>query len=31
MSADLRSLSLWWDTLPTELGTPLGTPLEADS
>ncbi len=30
MSADLRSLSLWWDTLPAELRTPLGLPLGAD-
>jgi len=31
MSIDPRGLSLWWDTLPDDLRTPLGTPLAGDS
>jgi glycine/D-amino acid oxidase-like deaminating enzyme len=30
MSADLRGLSLWWDTLPADLRAPLGGPLTGD-
>ncbi len=30
MTQDLRSLSLWWDTLPADLSTPLGSPLPGD-
>ena len=30
MTDDLRHLSLWWDTLPDDLRTPLGTPLPGD-
>lgn len=31
MSTDLRTLSLWWDTLPNELQQPLGAPLSGDA
>ena len=31
MTDDLRSLSLWWDTLPDDLRTPLGDPLDGDA
>jgi glycine/D-amino acid oxidase-like deaminating enzyme len=31
MSTDLRSLSLWWDTLPDELRDPIGAPLAGDA
>jgi glycine/D-amino acid oxidase-like deaminating enzyme len=31
MSDDLRTLSLWWDTLPADLRAPLGTPLGGDA
>ncbi len=31
MTDDLRQLSLWWDTLPDDLRTPLGTPLPGDT
>lgn len=31
MSADLRTLSLWWDTLPADLRTPLGSALQGDT
>lgn len=27
MTNDLRGISLWWDTLPDDLRTPLGSPL----
>jgi glycine/D-amino acid oxidase-like deaminating enzyme len=30
VTADLRHLSLWWDTLPDDLRAPLGAPLEGD-
>lgn len=30
MTADLRGLSLWWDTLPADLRSPLGEPLPGD-
>ena len=31
MTDDLRSLSLWWDTLPAGLRAPIGTPLPGDT
>lgn len=31
MSTDLRSLSLWWDSLPDDLIAPLGVPLPGDT
>lgn len=31
MTDDLRRLSLWWDTLPDELRTPIGGPLAGDA
>lgn len=31
MSADLRHLSLWWDTLPDDLRMPIGRPLEGET
>jgi glycine/D-amino acid oxidase-like deaminating enzyme len=31
MTADLRALSLWWDTLPDDLREPLGAPLPGDT
>jgi glycine/D-amino acid oxidase-like deaminating enzyme len=31
MTADLRGLSLWWDTLPDDLRAPLGSPLPGDT
>ena len=31
MTDDLRSLSLWWDTLPPDLRAPLGTVLPGDT
>ena len=30
MSEDLRTLSLWWDTLPDDLRQPIGSPLDGD-
>jgi glycine/D-amino acid oxidase-like deaminating enzyme len=31
VTQDLRSLSLWWDTLPPDLAAPLGSPLPGDT
>ena len=31
MTDDLRRLSLWWDSLPDDLRTPLGAPLASDA
>jgi len=31
MTHDLRPLSLWWDTLPDDLRTPLASPLPGDT
>lgn len=31
MTDDLRTLSLWWDTLPDDLLAPLGSPMPGDT